>query len=224
MDDISLPEIFPVFPLTGALMLPGSKLPFHIFEQRYRNMIEDALEKKLPIGMIQPIEPRDDNSPKPGADLETPSLYSVGCAGKIHRFEKTDDGRYLLVLAGASRFRVVEELAMVRGYRQIRANFSEFEYDLQSNNSIPDTNRLLNALREFGDHHKIKFDVSTLSTAPAVPLLNGLAMSLPFTPAEKQALLEAPKIDDREELLLTLMGMNTNSSIPKHHDPPPVIN
>ena len=223
-NEAALPSELPLFPLTGALLLPGSTLPFHIFEQRYRNMMEDALAGRLPIGLVQPFVPQQDNRPLPGAELQHPELYQVGCAGRVQRCEKTEDGRYLIVLLGVSRFRILEELPLLRGYRRVRVDFDEFAADRQAPPVQPDAERLLEALAAFGQHHRIHFDVASLKSASPLPLLNGLAMSLPFTPVEKQALLEAPDVAEREKLLLALLGMNVDSSLPGHYDAPPSIN
>ena len=222
--EYALPDMLPVFPLSGALLLPGSTIPFHIFEQRYRNMMEDALAERLPIGLLQPFVPQQDNRPLPGAELQLPDLYQVGCAGHLQRCEKTEDGRYLIVLLGVSRFRILEELPLQRGYRRVRADFREFAADRRTPPVQPDAERLLEALAVFGRHHRIQFDVASLRSAAPLPLLNGLSMSLPFTAAEKQALLEAPDVAEREKLLLTLLGMNVESSLPGHYDTPPSIN
>ena len=112
-----------VFPLTGTLMLPGTFLPLNIFEERYLNMVRDALEGDRRIGMIQPWIPGLDNWGVPPLDLEAPELYPVGCCGRIHQHELQADGRYLIVLEGAIRFRILRELEPVRGYRRVEADF-----------------------------------------------------------------------------------------------------
>jgi uncharacterized protein len=112
---VTLPEILPVFPLTGVLLLPGTTLPLHIFEPRYRNMVEDVLEGDKIFGMIQPVVPRQDNRPLPGAETETPELYKIGCAGYIESWEKFSDGRFFVQLKGLNRFRYEEELPHNRG-------------------------------------------------------------------------------------------------------------
>ena len=105
-ESVSLPEILSVFPLTGVLLLPGTRLPLHIFEPRYRNLVQDALEAEGVFGMIQPFVPQTDNLPRPAADHAPPNLYDVGCAGHIERWEKSSDGRYMVQLRGISRFRI----------------------------------------------------------------------------------------------------------------------
>src|SRR6476661_7363608 len=115
----NLPGIIPVFPLTGSLLLPGNLLPLNIFEPRYRNMVADALEGDQYIGMIQPFAPRQDNNWVEAAERgdDAPVIYPIGCLGRIEECEPQDDGRYLLVLRGVSRFRVRRELEPKRGYR-----------------------------------------------------------------------------------------------------------
>src|SRR5262245_59168458 len=123
------PEVLPVFPLTGSLLLPGNFLPLNVFEVRYRNMVADALEGERFIGMIQPLVPSPDNWPALFPPTENPELYRVGCAGRIERCEPQADGRYLIVLRGVSRFRVRQELPLVRGYRRVLADYGDFASD-----------------------------------------------------------------------------------------------
>src|SRR6476469_2188246 len=125
-----LPEIIPVFPLPGSLLLLGNLLPLNIFEPRYRNMVADALEGDHYIGMIQPFTPRQDNWVATAEQPDDPVIYPIGCLGRIEECEPQDDGRYLLVLRGVSRFRVRQELEPKRGYRRVAADYSEFGRDL----------------------------------------------------------------------------------------------
>ncbi len=209
-DALALPRILPVFPLTGTLLLPGNFLPLNIFEPRYRAMVEDALEGAPYIGMIQPLVPRPDNqAPMDLAfEQERPELYRVGCAGRIGRSEPQDDGRYLILLRGVSRFRVVrEEPDLLRGYRRVVADYSEFGADPDELQAALDPSRVMATLPGFSATHGLTFDLDLLASLPGVSLVNGLAAALPFLPAEKQALLEAAGPADREELLLALMGM-----------------
>ena len=101
--NIPVPEILPIFPLTGVLVLPGTVLPLHIFEPRYRNMVEDVIETDKVFGMIQPFVPQPDNQPRPGAEKESPELYKIGCAGYIEKCEKSADGRFFIQLKGVNR-------------------------------------------------------------------------------------------------------------------------
>ena len=117
-----LPLVIPVFPLDGALLLPGGQLPLNIFEPRYLNMFDDVMSGERIIGMVQT---------RPGGDTERPNLAPVGCAGRVTSFAETSDGRYLVTLTGVCRFRVGDELPARSPYRQVRADFTAFEDDLR---------------------------------------------------------------------------------------------
>ena len=214
------PAIIPVFPLTGSLLLPGNALPLNIFEPRYRNMVADALEGGRHIGMIQPLVPRQDNWVDLAEAPENPTLYSVGCVGRIDKCEPQPDGRYLILLRGVSRFRVKEELPLKRGYRRVVADYSEFPADPGELAVSLNPSRILRALRGFGEKHGLELDFDLLECVPGVSLLNGLSVALPFRPAEKQALLEAAGPMEREELLLTLMGMGIEPVAADDYSPP----
>jgi uncharacterized protein len=219
-----IPAIIPVFPLTGSLLLPGNALPLNIFEPRYRNMVADALEEGRHIGMIQPLVPRQDNWVDLAQTPENPALYTVGCVGRIDECEPQPDGRYVILLRGVSRFRVREELPLKRGYRRVVADYSEFQRDLEELAAPINPSRLLRALRGFGEKHGLELDFDLLGSVPGVSLLNGLSVALPFRPAEKQALLEAADPAEREELLLTLMGMGVEPMAADDYYSPPILN
>jgi len=218
------PNVIPIFPLTGSLLLPGNLLPLNVFEPRYRNMVADALAGERYIGLIQPLVPRQDNWVEAAEDPDTPELYSVGCLGRLDECEPQDDGRYLVLLRGVCRFRVQRELAPHRGYRRVEADFSEFERDRDELNVFLNPTRLMRALRAFGEKHELEFDFELLSSVPGISLLNGLSVALPFRPAEKQALLEAADPGVREELLLTLMGMGIEQLSADEYYSPPTLN
>ncbi len=220
----AVPEIIPVFPLTGSFLLPGNLLPLNIFEPRYRNMVADAMEGDRYIGMIQPLVPRQDNWVAMAQQPDTPDLYQVGCAGRIEECEPQDDGRYLVVLRGVSRFRVRQELPLHRGYRRVAADCSEFLRDCDELHVFLNPSRMMSALRAFGDQHGLEFDYDLLGSVPGISLLNGLSVALPFRPAEKQALLEADGPLEREEMLLTLMGMGVEPMSTDEFYTPPILN
>jgi Lon protease-like protein len=224
MPESPLPSLLPLFPLTGSLLLPGNYLPLNVFEPRYRNMVADAVEEGQHVGMIQPFVPRQDNWPALDLPPENPELYHVGCAGRIERCEPQTDGRYLLLLKGVSRFRVREELPVLRGYRRALVEYGEFTADLKEAEHPLSPGRLLAALKEFGKTHRLDLDYDLLGALPGVALVNGLAVALPFPPAEKQALLEAPGPGAREELLLALMGMGLEPVTPEEYYSPPTLN
>jgi Lon protease-like protein len=221
-----LPAIIPVFPLTGSLLLPGNLLPLNIFETRYRNLVADALEGEQLIGMVQPLHPRQDNwvPQVEDPDPDNPEIYRIGCLGRIEECEPQDDGRYLIVLRGVSRFRIREELARPRGYRRVKVDYGEFGRDPDELNVFLNPSQMMRALRAFGDKHELEFDYDLLASVPGISLLNGLSVALPFRPAEKQALLEAADPAVREELLLTLMGMGIEPLSTDEYYSPPILN
>ncbi|MEM7049456.1 MAG: LON peptidase substrate-binding domain-containing protein [Acidobacteriota bacterium] len=206
-----LPSVFPVFPLTGVLLLPSSFLPLHIFEPRYRAMVEDVAEEDRVIGMIQPLAPRQDNTPRPGDEGQRPDLYEIGCAGRIERLEPQTGGRFVIVLRGVSRFRVRRELELCRGYRRVEADCSEFSADLEEDQVEVDPLPLIAALQE---RRPGEVDLAQLEQLPGHTVVNGLAAALPFSPAEKQALLEADGPLARRDLLTSLIAMVGERSSP----------
>jgi hypothetical protein len=198
----TLPQRFPIFPLRGALLLPGGNLPLNIFEPRYLQMTRDAMQTDRVIGMIQPREGTG------GED--TPAVYATGCAGRITSFEETQDGRYLITLTGVSRFDVVEELVTVTPYRQILAAFDRFGPDLDPLPADADRRGpLVEAMHGYFDRQRIEIDWSAVDQAPFDGLVTSLAMICPFGPSEKQALLEAPDQNARLDTLIALMRMHS---------------
>lgn len=196
-----LPQVIPVFPLPGAILLPRGQLPLNIFEPRYLNMIDDAMAGDRIIGMIQP---------QPGSRA-APKLSPVGCAGRITSFAETSDGRYLITLTGCARFRLASELPTQTPYRQVRADFTAFEADLASppvDDVGLDRDGLLDALRAYLETRGLDIDWDTAETAPPEALINSLSMALPFEPPEKQALLEAASLTDRSTVLTALMTID----------------
>ena len=203
-----LPEILPVFPLTGVMLLPGTVLPLHIFEPRYRAMIEDALEADKIFGMIQPFAPQNDNrGPEPSAENSAPDLYKVGCAGYIEKCEKLPDGRYFVQLKGVNRFRLAEEIALQRGYRRVKATYQEFPDGTLEQSWQCDRPAILEALAIYGKAHGMQVRPEQAEKFSNLELVNLLGVSLPFHPAEKQALLEAATLKDRENMLVDLLRL-----------------
>lgn len=199
-----LPETIPVFPLPEVLLLPGGRLPLNIFERRYLAMVGDALGGDRMIGMIQPLEAQGNGG--------TRELYGTGCAGRICRFDEREDGRFLISLAGVCRFTVIEELARVSGYRRVRADWSAFRSDLEPpGDARLDRSRLLSALQVYFGAHGIEADWQALHEAPAERLVTCLAMICPFAAPEKQALLEAPDLPARAEVLTALVEMGAGA-------------
>ena len=211
-ESVSLPEILSVFPLTGVLLLPGTRLPLHIFEPRYRNLVQDALEAEGVFGMIQPFVPQRDNLPQPGADRAPPNLYDVGCAGHIERWEKSSDGRYMVQLRGISRFRIKEELSLERGYRRVRPDYGSFG-DLQDTDpGAVDRARLTRALDHYAQTRGLAIDMSQLDPISDADLVNFLGVAMPFHPSEKQAVLESGSIEEREKVLVSLLELGGDTA------------
>jgi len=196
-----LPQVIPVFPLPGAILLPRGQLPLNVFEPRYLNMIDDAMAGDRIIGMIQPQ----------GGPQRLPGLSPIGCAGRITSFAETSDGRYLITLTGCARFRLGSEIPTQTPYRQIRADFEPFEADLRAppvDDVGLDRDGLLDALRADLETRGLDIDWDTAETAPPEALINSLSMALPFDPPEKQALLEAESLTDRSSVLTALLTID----------------
>ena len=202
----ALPDILPIFPLTGVLLLPRGRLPLNIFEPRYLAMTQDALKGERLIGMVQPNEPQDDNRGR-GA-TPNPPIYPIGCAGRITAFTETDDGRYLITLTGVSRFRIREELPVLDGYRRIVPDWQPFARDLAAGAEPKfDRERLVRGLRGFFAQRQATADWEAIEKAPGEHLITSVAMLCPFPPSEKQALLEAADVEERAQLLTALVEM-----------------
>jgi uncharacterized protein len=192
-----LPRTIPVFPLAGALLLPRAQLPLNIFEPRYLAMVDDALAKPRVVGMIQPDEAKG---------MAHPALYPTGCAGRITQFAETGDGRYLITLTGIARFKVVEELAATTPYRQCRVDYAPYARDLLPNDGADAVDReaLLKILSSYLSANKIEADWQGIRQSPTEMLVNGLSMLSPYGVKEKQALLEAPDLKSRAEMLIAV--------------------
>lgn len=194
-----LPDTLPVFPLPGALLLPRSRLPLHIFEPRYLTMVEDCLKtpQRL-IGMVQP-------SPSPGRDDNR--LHAIGCAGRLTQFSETEDGRFMVTLTGISRFRIRKEVEGFSAYRRCDVDWTGFGRDLghAERDSSFDRPCFMRLLERYFDARALSADWDTLRDAEDELLINSLSMLLDFEPEDKQALLEAPSLATRRETLVTLI-------------------
>ena len=195
-----LPQVIPVFPLDGVLLLPRGQLPLNIFEPRYLNMIDDVMAGDRLIGMVQ-LQSAGVSDPA------RPHLAQVGCAGRITSYAETGDGRYLITLTGICRFRLGPELPVQTPYRQVRADFGPFEPDLDEAEEEIAAARpaLLDALKAYLEHRGLDVDWRMAREAPLESLVNSLAMALPFEQAEKQALLEAATLEARRQALTALL-------------------
>ncbi|MGA2953138.1 MAG: LON peptidase substrate-binding domain-containing protein [Caulobacteraceae bacterium] len=195
-----LPEVIPVFPLDGALLLPGGILPLRIFEPRYLNMVDDAMAGERLIGMVQTED---------GMTGPKPRLARVGCVGRITSYAETGEGDYLIALTGVCRFEALEEVPQLTPYRQVRADYVTFEGDLDDDEAEEfDRTFFLELLRTYLDRKGFGVDWDVVASAPGPALVNSLAMALPFEPAEKQALLEARDLADRRDALEALLAID----------------
>jgi len=209
-----LPDVIPVFPLDGAVMLPGGVLPLRIFEPRYLNMIDDAMAGDRMIGMIQT---------NPGTNRARPKLARVGCAGRITSYSETGDGKYLIALTGVIRFEIVEELPLLTPYRQVRAAYGGFADDLVEDEAEEfDRGPFIKLLRRYLDAKGLGVEWDAVASAPGPALITSLCMALPFEPAEKQALLEAPGLDERRITLETLLEIDAALDEEDGDSPPPL--
>ena len=198
----TLPETLPIFPLSGVLLLPRGQLPLNIFEARYLTMTRDAMTGPRLIGMVQPVRPEDDGG-------REPPVYATGCAGRITAFQETDDGRFLITLTGLCRFAITDELPMTDSdYRVVRADYERFAGDLvEPGANRVDRKRLLRALDAFFKRQGYEADREAVEKASSESLVTTLAMTCPFAPSEKQALLEARDTDERGAIVISLMEM-----------------
>lgn len=197
---MDLPEIIPIFPLPGALLLPRARLPLHLFEPRYLAMLDDALKtpERL-IGMVQPNR-------VPGRNGGT-GLHTIGCVGRVTQFSETEDGRYMITLTGLSRFRVVEEVEGFSPYRRAKVSWTGFERDKGPSETDDGFSRdkFMNLLSRYFTAQELQTDWESLKEADDELLINSLSMLLGFEPEDKQALLEAPSLSTRRETLVTLI-------------------
>ncbi len=182
-----------IFPLAGALLFPGMHLPLHIFEERYRALINDAMARDRQIGMIQPK-----------TDGDVPQLFDVGCVGKIIDIEAMDDGRFNIVLEGVSRFKVVEELDASTAFRQVLA---EIEENAELGEVLASAERAALEIesRKFADLQGYQVDWDSIGRLDDMSFVNGIAQIAPFDAASKQALLEVDGLSNRAELIIQLL-------------------
>ena len=211
-----LPEVIPVFPLAGALLLPRGQMPLNVFEPRYLAMVDDSFrDGHRLIGMIQP-----DVTHSQSEDM--PALFKVGCVGRITQLAESGDGRYLMQLTGVARFRVEEELKVATAYRQCRVSYQPFADDFTARKGEDEVDRkaVLEALTSFLKANNLKTDWQGVESAPNEALVNALAMMSPYGVAEKQALLEAPDLKTRAEILIAVTEMELAKKTAGGGEPP----
>ena len=206
----SLPDTLPIFPLPGAIVMPGAELPLNIFEPRYLNMINDAIASHRMIGMIQP---------DPNSDIED-AVCRTGCAGRITQFRETSDCRIEMALTGVCRFDVGQELPTTRGYRLIVPDWSRFADDYLDHTELlqGDHERLMSTLERFFELKGYEADLTMLKQLPAARLVDSLTMALPFDVSEKQMLLETADPERRLTSFIALIegDFDVPDSVTRH--------
>lgn len=208
-----LPKSLPIFPLPNALLIPGGKLPLNIFEPRYLNMVADAIKHNALIGMVQPKP-----EPKTIRDVSTPSVYEIGCAGRITDYSETEDGRLEIILSGLCRFAIKEELSSLRGYRVIVPDWSAFknDYDEITEPPRPLVDTFTGALRRFLDGHNMPADWDLFAKLSTASLVSSLMNVLPIETSERQILLEADTLESRVIAFTAILAGTISDSQTRH--------
>ncbi len=199
-----LPASLPVFPLQGCILLPRSSLPLNIFEPRYLSMVDDVIAGNRVVGIVQPLGAHEESPQSKGHPLR-----QTGCAGRLSAFSETDDGRLLITLTGICRFDIVGETQTAKPYRICDVNYSPFLKDLvrgHGQNAV-DWPRFLEVLKAYLEARNLSADWDSIQRSPTEVLINTLSMISPYGPEEKQALLEAPDLKTRSEVLMALAEM-----------------
>ena len=213
-----MPQTLPIFPLPGALLLPGGDLPLNIFEPRYLEMVATALAGDRLIGMIQPRNMETENDLDTTREVSKPELYEVGCAGRITSFMEVENNQVQIILSGICRFKIVREAGSQEPFRVVQADYDEFLIDLTDENDTIGSDRelLLDSLRRFLDARSMQADWDEIREVSTSTLINTLSMIGSFTAGEKQALLEAPNLKQRARTLMALADMSVGSGNGEH--------
>ncbi len=204
-----LPKVLPLFPLKRVLLLPRAKLPLNLFENRYLHMFDFALSNGRTIGIIQPNDKKSSDK-----DEKNPNLYSIGCAGYITAFSQTNDNRYEIILKGLCRFKLGSEQPDSKGFRKAAVNWKNFKEDFEIKKLKNKSKRkeFMDILKPFLKKISVSADWEAIDVSSDEDIVNSIAMGCPFDQSEKQALLEAQNIDERIEILLSLMKMSINEN------------
>ena len=198
----NLPDKIPVFPLSNFIIFPNTSVPLNIFEPRYIEMINDCMKSNRIIGMIQPRNKKK---------IE-PELYSIGCAGKIDSFDETDDGRYLIVIKGISRFKIIKEIINNKTYRECEVNFEQFKNDLNKKENevgFNDLKIIFKSFKSLFEKNGYQINWKEIEKQSLDQTINTLAMASPFSLEEKQILLEAIDINNRKVELEKILNTYT---------------
>ncbi|MBK1650099.1 LON peptidase substrate-binding domain-containing protein [Rhabdochromatium marinum] len=203
-----LPEVVPVFPLAGVVVLPGVQLPLNIFEPRYLSLVRHALANQHIIGMVQPQAAPDSDH-----DSHAETMHRIGCAGRITSYSETQDGRIVLVLTGFCRFRVLEEIQPLNGFRRVQVSWDEFAGDYNTEPpKLADRELFLGSLRSFCTRRQVDIPWEDIAKMADDDLINLLCTHLPLDASDKQALIETVALQERATLMRGLMDMSALAS------------
>ena len=204
ISDQKLPTEFPIFPLSGAVLFPHTRLPLNIFEPRYLSLIDAVLAGPRYLGMVQPRQTATETVD------DTDALYGVGCLGRLTAFGEAEDGRYVITLTGIQRFRIDQELAMKDGYRRVQASFSPFiNPQMPADTQAFDRAAFMKTLGAYLEMLGAEDSQQSFDKADGLALITAVAMSAPFSADEKQAVLECPDLGTQAELVRSIMEMAT---------------
>ena len=198
----NFPKTIPVFPLSNFIIFPKTTVPLNIFEERYLNMVDDAMKSNKFIGMIQPVKSKNENN-------EQPDLHKIGCLGKITSFRETNDGRYLIEIKGVIRFQTVEEIKTNNKYREVLVDFSKFSKDLDNNDQeikFMDLELIFKDLKSLFDKKGFIINWKALEKQSLEETINALSMASPFSLEEKQVLLEAENLNVRKQRIAEILA------------------
>ena len=198
----NFPKTIPVFPLSNFIIFPKTTVPLNIFEERYLNMVDDAMKSNKFIGMIQPVKSKNENNEKPG-------LHKIGCLGKITSFRETNDGRYLIEIKGIIRFQTIEEIKTNNKYREVMVDFSKFSKDLDNNDQeikFMDLELIFKDLKSLFDKKGFIINWKALEKQSLEETINALSMASPFSLEEKQVLLEAENLNIRKQRIAEILA------------------
>ena len=198
----NFPKTIPVFPLSNFIIFPKTTVPLNIFEERYLNMVDDAMKSNKFIGMIQPVKSKNENN-------EQPDLHKIGCLGKITSFRETNDGRYLIEIKGVIRFQTIEEIKTNNKYREVLVDFSKFSKDLDNDDQeikFMDLELIFKDLKSLFDKKGFIINWKALEKQSLEETINALSMASPFSLEEKQVLLESKDLNNRKEKLEEILN------------------
>ena len=198
----NFPKTIPVFPLSNFIIFPKTTVPLNIFEERYLNMVDDAMKSNKFIGMIQPVKSKNENN-------ELPDLHKIGCLGKITSFRETNDGRYLIEIKGVIRFQTIEEIKTNNKYREVMVDFSKFSKDLDNDDQeikFMDLELIFKDLKSLFDKKGFIINWKALEKQSLEETINALSMASPFSLEEKQVLLEAENLNIRKQRIAEILA------------------